>query len=117
MIRKKWYSHTVYARTPHKATLKVEGSGYKALSVEVGIPDKWYGPYAKVGPDWMRVNFEIWVDGKIRTQSGMVGPKDEARLLVVDGLENAKTVTLHCRPFKIPGDLVYVTWGEPKVWQ
>ena len=117
MIRKKWYPYAVRTRTPHRATLKLEGSGYKAFSAEVGIPERWYGPYGNVGPDWMRVNFEIFVDGKIRAQSGMMGPKDGARLLVVDELENAKTLTLHCRPFKMPGDWVWVLFGEPKMWK
>jgi hypothetical protein len=52
------------------------------------------------------VNFEIRVDGVPVAQSGLMRAGDEPRLLVVQGLKNAKEVKLvtrHDRLANIPG--------------
>ena len=103
---------------PYVSALDIEGKAYSAFSVKVGIPDIWAGPYeGHAGPDWFRINFEILVDGKIRAQTGMMGPKDAARLMVVRDLGNAKTLQLRVRPNRDIGEWAYVIWGDPTLYK
>ena len=95
-----------------KGGYDLEGKKISAFSVEVSFPQKWRscgfsGPPA----GGARAIFEIVVDGKIRACSGFLNPQGniqtaygqwgtkrasglERRLLVVDGLENAKKLML-----------------------
>ena len=89
-------------------------------TVKVGLPDtyamhRYRRPHDY--PKWLRMNMEIFVDGKLRTQSGMMGTDDKARLLVVDGLENAKELKLRARMNKFPGIGVHTVWGSPTMYK
>ena len=95
-----------------KGGYDLEGKKIAAFSVEVGFPQRWaacgFGGEAVGGSQAI---FEIVVDGKIRACSGFLKPQGlistgwgsyaprklrglERRLLVVEGLENAKKLLL-----------------------
>jgi len=120
LVRGEHFPFMVRAGVPHEVKFKIEGAGYKALSVKVGLPDtyamhRYRRPHDY--PKWLRMNMEIFVDGKLRTQSGMMGTDDKARLLVVDGLENAKELKLRARMNKFPGIGVHTVWGSPTLYK
>lgn len=119
-IGKEYYAHAARYGTPQRTTFKLEGSGYKSFSAIVGMPDTYgmrrYG-HKHDCPPWVRLNFEVFVDGKLRAQSGMMGPVEKGRLLVVEGLENAKTMTFRVRMNGSPGIAVYGMWANPTLYK
>ncbi len=117
-IRGRHFRTVAWQHLPHDVTYNLEAAGFRAFSVIVGIPDHWYGPYFdRDGPDWVRVNFEIHVDGKVRAQSGFVGPKDPPRRLAVNGLLAARTLTLRVRAAKMPSDHTIVQWADATLYK
>jgi hypothetical protein len=61
------------------------------------------------------LGLEIYVDGKIRTQSGLMKFGDPPRLLVADKLENAKELKLVTRRDDLVSDwYTLATWGDPR---
>ena len=104
--------------TPQLTAYNIAGKGYAAFSATVQM-----SPHRrKVGESAADkiVNFEVHVDGVLRAQSGLMTPKDEARLLVVDDLHNAKELKLLVRwdrpEPKYLGGTVGTVWLEPKVY-
>lgn len=80
---------------PQITEYKLDGAGYKAFAVVASISaGKRTG---KTDIATRRANFEILVDGKIRVQTGLMKAGDKPRLLVVDGLEGAKSIRLKAR--------------------
>jgi hypothetical protein len=108
-VRGKEYPWLQAAVSPGEAVYRIEGDGYSAFSAEVAIPDRPYGWRGKA-PDWVRLNFEIWVDGGLRAQSGFMGPKDPARLLVVEGLAGAKELRLVTRLKRLTSNALTGVW-------
>jgi len=77
---------------------KLEGAGFSAFSAKVQVDPGLIK--ATDTPDLLYkrlVNFELHVDGKLVAQSGLVKSGDEPRLLVADGLANAKELKLVTR--------------------
>ena len=101
---------------PYEAVFKLEGSGFHAFSARVGFPRCWnmlVGMWCLPGAATDRLNFEIYVDGKLRTQSGLMAPTDPFRLMVVDGLAGAREMRLVVRPLKLPSYPLNVFWFNP----
>ncbi|GAH72919.1 unnamed protein product, partial [marine sediment metagenome] len=69
------------------------------------------------GPEWVRVNFEVYVDGRLRAQSGFIGPKDPARLVVVKGLAGAKELRLRTRLAKMTASTMMSAWGNARLYR
>ena len=98
----------------------LEGGGFTGFSAKA----KLCKGGAHVGndePDWRQVNFEVYVDGVLRAQSGLVNAKDEARLLSVENLAGAKEFKLHVR-FDVPEaknllGMPAFQWIEPKFYK
>jgi len=109
---------TVYPRgmreqTPFEVAYNIEGKGVTAFAVDVG-----FGSHACFPPDldWsytIKLHFEIYVDGTLRAQSGLISATDGPRLLVATGLEGAKEIRLKVRDH---GDRTLrrvAFWGDP----
>jgi len=82
----KAYETALWLKPRGEARLDVSGGGFAAFSAEVGMPPGCQPEAA--------MSFEVYVDGDLRTQSGLMRTGDPPRLLVVRGLAKAKTVTL-----------------------
>ena len=105
---------------PYEAVFHLDGKGFAAFSAEVGFPKSWMGVVGLSfypGPADTRLNYEVYVDGALRTQSGMMGPKDDLRLLVVRGLRGAKELRLVGRTLNLPGDCLHVFWFDPQFYK
>ena len=63
-------------------------------------------------PDWVRIRFEIYVDGVLRGASGWMGTADAAQALVVARLEGARELRLVTRYEKFPPYPVTGAWWD-----
>jgi hypothetical protein len=102
--------------TPYEAVFDIAGKGFTAFSAHVGFPEMCcgvvglsFGP----APDVTRIYYEIHVDGELRAQSDVMGPKDDFRLIAVDGLCDARELRLVARPVVLPGSPITVYWCDP----
>jgi hypothetical protein len=121
-VKERGFQRFLSGGVPYEITINLEGAGFTAFSAEVGFPAKWSGAvvgmYAnQAGPETDRFYFEIYVDGKLQTESGAVGPKDDFRLLVARGLENAKELRLVARPIALPAMPLYAYWFDPTLYK
>ena len=111
-------SHSMKFPIPNQMIFDIEGKEYKAFSATVGIPYGWYGPYHNPGgPQSMRLNFQIYVDGELRAQSGYVKPLGPYRRLVVNNLNGAKKLRIVAMSNEPPPDLVTGNWCDPTFWK
>jgi len=112
----KRFQRCVRGVAPYEATFNLQDEGFAAFSASVGFPDRWTGIVGlnfDPGGETDRVNYEIYVDGQLRAQSGFMGPKDDFRLLVVENLAGAKELRLVARPPQLPGYALHVFWFDP----
>jgi hypothetical protein len=119
-FKKRGFKRSMRGAAPFETVLNIEGKGYSAFAAEVGFPGHWVGvPGLRIGrgSDADRLNFEVYVDGTLRTQSGMMGPEDAFRLLVADGLKGAKQLRLVVRPSQLPADYTHVHWLDPAFYK
>ena len=104
--------HGLWVSPYHETVYHIEGMGLAAFAAEVGSYDKRAAGGGNTGSV---VCFEVYVDGKLRAQSGLMKVSDAPRLLVVDGLGSAKRVTLVTRRDDLVNDwYTVVTWGDPR---
>ena len=108
LIGKKKLDRGMWVLPLHETTYNLEGKDFTAFAAYVGVP-------VDAGKSVIRhherlVNFEIWVDGQLKAQSGLMKTTDEPRLLVAD-LTGAKEVKLLTR-LDSDGDNAYylVAW-------
>ena len=109
----KTFSRGLWASPCHETVYNVEGEGFSAFAAEVGFYDKLAKrAYANLGAV---VSFEVYVDGKLRTQSGLMKFGDPPRLLVADRLEGAREVKLVTRRDDLVNDwYCLATWGDAR---
>jgi hypothetical protein len=118
--RLKGFKTYIGGAAPYEAIFNIEGKGYTHFSAQVGflnIFDNCVGMWSRPGPPTERLNYEIWVDGKLRTQSAFMGPKDPFRLLVVGGLEDASELRLVARSPGLPTYPLNLVWCNPTLWK
>ena len=118
--RLKGFKTYIGGAAPYEAIFNIEGKGFTDFSVQVGflnIFDNCVGMWSRPGPSTERVNYEIWVDGKLRTQSAFMGTKDPFRLLVVNELKNAKELRLVARSPSLPTYPLNLVWCDPTLWK
>jgi len=103
--------------TPYEVVFSLAGRDFRALSVKVDLPDpaKWKGyKYWNAGrappPDWVRVRFEIYADGKLRAASGWLSVQDGIQTLLARDLAGAKRLRLVTRFEKYPPAAVTAAW-------
>ncbi|MGA2032755.1 MAG: NPCBM/NEW2 domain-containing protein [Thermoguttaceae bacterium] len=109
----KTFHHGLWASPGHETIYRVAGAGFTAFAAAVGFFDGLAKhPAANIGSP---LSFEIYVDGKLRAQSGLMKFGDRPRLLVVAGLREAKEVRLVTRRDDLVNDWYCVgTWGDPR---
>jgi len=118
--RAKRFSRWIRGGAPYEAVFDLADRDFKAFSVHVGFPDIWnimVGMWGQPGAPTDRLNYEIYVDGRLRAQSGLMGPKDDFRLLAVDGLAGARELRLVARPLKLPSYPLNVFWFDASFHQ
>ncbi len=95
-IGKKLYDHGLWAWPYHETVYDVAGAGFRAFSADVGFHDRSLSVWQ--GDPRLHLSFEVYVDGRLRAQSGIMRPADrEIRLLVVEALAGAREVKLVTR--------------------
>jgi hypothetical protein len=96
---------------------RVEGSGFAAFSAWAGF-NRGMETGRGMANRAAVVNCEIYADGRLRAQSGLLRVGDKPRLLVVDGLADAKELALVTRTAGDQNDLrALVTWGDPTFYR
>ena len=111
---KKTFTRGLWVAPTHETVYDISGLGFTAFAAEVGFLDGLgkKNRYANMGAV---VSFEVYVDGKLAAQSGLMKVGDDPRLLVVDGLAGAKTVTLATRrDDRVDDWYTSATWGDPR---
>jgi len=105
---------------PSRTIYDIEGKGFEAFSVQVDYPrsSKGYKYWAGHGkyPDWVRIRFEIYVDGRLEAHSGWMGPDDDLRALLVSGLARAKELALVTRHLRIPPAACSTGWWNGRFY-
>jgi len=95
-----------------EATYRIDEEQFGAFSVEVGCLSDF-----QLGRENPMLHFEVYVDGRCAAHSGLMLPTDPPRLMVVDGLKNAREIRLVTRLHNDrlnEGELrVYGAWGDP----
>ena len=107
---------------PSETVYRLDGRGFRAFSARVDIPVSSAGyKYWDAGrappPDWVRVRFEVYVDGELRAHSGWMGVKDDLRTLVVEDLRGAKRLRLVTRFKKYPPYAATVAWWDGRFYK
>ncbi len=112
---------TAMHAAPEQVTVyNIEGMGVAAFSASVRINPQFAKPSLERLHE-VRVSFEVYVDGALRAQSGLMTAADDARLIVADGLAGGKELRLVTR-FDRPepknlGGLLYAQWREPSFYK
>jgi hypothetical protein len=107
--------HNISGGTPQFTVYDIQGGGFAAFSAGVRVS----AAQQRVGESAARklVNFEVWVDGGLRAQSGLMTGADPERLLVVEDLGGARQLELRVRwdrpEAKYLGGTVGIQWVEP----
>jgi hypothetical protein len=104
----------VYPRA--EVVYKLDGAGFRAFAASVGF-HKFF-PRNRMANEQAAVNFEVYVDGELATQSGLMRPGDRARRLVATGLEHAKELKLLVRRDNDRNDsYCLATWANPRLYK
>ena len=109
---------TMIAGVEQETVYRIEGLGAAAFSATVAIP-KAYAQGSLSGTQKARASFEVYADGKLVAQSGLMTPGDEPRLIVAGGLDGVKELRFVTR-FDRPDaerlrHRMYVHWIGPKL--
>ncbi len=109
----KTYRRGLWASPGHETVYEIEGAGFTAFAADVGFYEKLANSrYANLGAV---VSFEVYVDGRLRAQSGLMRFGEKPRLLVADRLEGARRVKLVTRRDDLVDDWYCVaTWADPR---
>ena len=109
----------IHGGMPQRTVYDVAGAGFKAFSATVKLPAK--DRQGNGNPSDRQVNFEVFVDGELRAQSGLMTAGDAPRLLVVTGLAGARQVKLQVRWDQPEGghiaDSVETLWLDPTFYK
>lgn len=109
----KTFTRGLWVYPGHETIYNIENAGFTAFAAEVGFFDKFAkGHGANAGA---LVDFEIYVDGKLCSQSGLMGVSDAPRLLVAVNLQGVKELKLVTRRDNLLNDSACLaTWGDPR---
>jgi len=116
ILGKKRFNRAMWVQPAHETVYALEGTGFTAYSAWVGVPVG--AAKQKIRQHDRRISFEIYVDGKLRTQSGMMTSTDRGRLLVVRDLADAKELRLVTRMDSCGDNSNFVAaWANPQFYQ
>jgi len=111
----KTFARGLWASPQHETTYNIQGAGFVAFAAEVGTYANCTRERGGISSAATRVNFEIYVDGELRTQSGLMTAADGPRLLVAGNLQAAKQIKLVTRRDDLVSDAYTVrTWADPR---
>jgi len=112
---KKDYAKALWVRPHHESVYKLEGSSFTAFAAEAGIPKENANPQLHRDA---RACFEVWLDGKLAAQSGLMTLGDEPRLLVATSLDRAKEIKLVTRLDSLKdSQRILLFWAEPRFFK
>lgn len=111
----KTFTRGLWCCPNYEAVYNIEGLGFKAFSAEVGCNNP--SRMVTIKNTDSVVIFEIHVDGKVMIQSGLMGPGAPPKLMVVTGLEKAKTIAFVVRRDDMTNSGPVATWGDPKFYK
>jgi hypothetical protein len=115
LIGKEKFSRAIWVYPHSEVAYNLEGTGTTAFSACVGITRDARERYIR--HHQYRANFEIWVDGAVRTQSGLMLTTDDARYLTVEGLKDVKEFKLVTRLDCDKDDPTFVcTWADAQFY-
>jgi len=106
---------------PAETIYRLAGQGFRAFSARADFPKdirghKYWGFCAKM-PHWLRMRFEVYVDGELRAHSGWMGPDDDLRTLVVEDLAGAKELRLVTRYSQYPAYPATAAWWDMRLYR
>ena len=115
-MEKQRFSRGMWVTPHHESVYNLEGSTITAFSAYVGITND--ARQYQIYNNHRRVNFEIYVDGEVRLQSGLMRVDDPPRYLVVEGLKDAKELKLVTRLDSDEDDPSYLaTWADAQFYE
>jgi hypothetical protein len=115
LIGKEKFTRGLWVYPHFEAVYDLDGSGITAFSAYVGVTRDACD--RQIRHQQYRANFEIWVDGRVRAQSGLMRPTDEARYLTVEKINGAKEFKLVTRLDCDQDDPTYLcTWADSQFY-
>jgi hypothetical protein len=106
------------AGVEQETVYRIGGLHATAFSATVAIPRAYAKP-TRTGTHKCRANFEVYADGRLVTQSGLMTPGDDPRLIVASGIaavKELKLVTRFARPdAESLRHRMYVHWIAPRL--
>jgi hypothetical protein len=115
LIGKEKFSRALWVYPHFEGAYNVEGLGITGFSACVGITRD--ARERIIRHHQYRANFEIWVDGQVRAQSGLMLSDDEPRYLTVEGLKDVKEFKLVTRLDCDKDDPTFLcTWADAQFY-
>jgi len=115
---KKAFPEGLAAPVPHEMSYSLEGREFTAFAAEVGPAGSMSD---SVTLDWAyqyQFSFELYADGKLVAQSGLMSPTDGPRLLVAGNLSGVKELKLVTRADQGLDSRGFVgCWGDPAFYR
>jgi hypothetical protein len=111
----KTFARGLWVSPQHETVYNIEGAGFAAFAAEVGTYANCTREHGGISSETTRVSFEIYVDGELRAQSGLMVPANLPRLLVAGNLQGAKQIKLVTRREDLLSDAYTTrTWADPR---
>ncbi len=109
---------------PYEVTFSLAGRDVRAMSVLVDLPDprtypgyKYWDAGHEPPPEWIRVRFEVYVDGRLGAASGWMDVRSDPQVLVVRELRSAKRMRWVTRFEKYPPAAVTAAWWDIRFYR
>jgi hypothetical protein len=116
LIGKERFSRGMWVYPHHESVYDLGGANIAAFSSYVGIANDARNNV--IVNSHRQVNFEVYVDGKLRAQSGLMSTIDPPRYLVVEGIEGAKELKLVTRLDSEQDDPTFLaTWADTNFYK
>ncbi len=107
----------ITVQLPQETVIDLKGKNFTAFSAEVGLQSSLMEPSNLTWSSNLCVVYEVYVDGVLRAQSGLMGAKDASRLLAVTGLESASELKLTARQHDDGSQRnVMACWGNASLY-
>lgn len=111
--KKKEFKSALRFSLKQETIFNVEGKGFKAFAAEVGPRDYLSTEVNLPWTQYNKLSYEIYIDGKAVSMSGLMGVKDEAKLLIAEIPSGAKELKLIARTHNDKDFRMQSAWGNP----
>lgn len=108
-VEKVTYEHVWYVTPAHETVVSIDGAGFKAFSAEAAMKLDIFNKAPNE-----RFCFEIYVDGEMKTSTGLIKADQLPRPMLVTGLEKAKEIRFVSRRDTGDNSRHQMIWGNPK---